>query len=81
MATTVPAPHTALQAPPASVSRSDGLTEFGLLIDWIDTDHDHLPASVRRFIGNDAALRTDLARFQLLRAWLCGDCPAAGGCA
>ena len=48
------------------------LTELlGLLIDWIDTDHDQqLPASLRRFIGNDAydptALRTDLARFQFL---------------
>lgn len=41
---------------------------LGLLIDWIDGDHDCLPASLRRFIGNDAhnttALRTDLARFQ-----------------
>jgi hypothetical protein len=47
------------------------LTELpGLLIDWIDTDRDHLPASLRRFIGNDAydttALRTDLARFHFL---------------
>jgi hypothetical protein len=47
------------------------LTELlGLLIDWIDSDQDHLPASLRRFIGNDAydttALRTDLARFQFL---------------
>jgi hypothetical protein len=47
------------------------LTELlGLLIEWIDTDHDHLPASLRRFIGNEAydatALRTDLARFQFL---------------
>jgi hypothetical protein len=47
------------------------LTELlGLLIDWIDSDHACLPASLRRFIGNDAydatALRTDLARFQFL---------------
>jgi hypothetical protein len=47
------------------------LTELlGLLIDWIDSDPDRLPASLRRFIGNDAydttALRTDLARFQFL---------------
>jgi hypothetical protein len=49
------------------------LTELlGLLIDWIDSDPGHLPASLRRFIGNhgydyDAtALRTDLARFQFL---------------
>jgi hypothetical protein len=47
------------------------LTELlGLLIDWIDSDHTHLPASLRRFIGSDAydaaALRTDLARFQFL---------------
>ena len=43
---------------------------LGLLIDWIDSDHDHLPTSLRRFIGNNAydttALRTDLARFQFL---------------
>lgn len=43
---------------------------LGLLIDWIDSDRDRLPASLRRFIGNDAydttALRTDLARFQFL---------------
>ena len=47
------------------------LTELlGLLIDWIDTDHDQLPASLHRFIGSDAydtaALRTGLARFQFL---------------
>ena len=47
------------------------LTELlGLLIEWIDSDPGHLPASLRRFIGNDAydttALRTDLARFQFL---------------
>jgi aromatic ring-cleaving dioxygenase len=47
------------------------LTELlGLLIDWIDSDHDRLPASLHRFTGNDAydttALRTDLARFQFL---------------
>jgi hypothetical protein len=53
---------------------ADDATELaellGLLIDWIDSDHQHLPASLRRFIGNDAygttALRTDLARFQFL---------------
>jgi hypothetical protein len=47
------------------------LTEIlGLLIDWIDTDHRQLPASLRRFTGSDAydttALRTDLARFCFL---------------
>jgi hypothetical protein len=47
------------------------LTELlSLLIEWIDTDPDQLPASPRRFIGSDAydttALRTDLARFQFL---------------
>jgi hypothetical protein len=48
------------------------LTELlGLLVDRIDRiDSDRLPASLRRFNGNNAydttALRTDLTRFQFL---------------
>lgn len=57
--------------PQLSAADAMELTELlGLLIDWIDSDRDQLPASLRRFIGNDAydatALRTDLARFQFL---------------
>jgi hypothetical protein len=47
------------------------LTELlSFLIDWIDSDHTQLPASLRRFTGHSAydttALRTNLARFLFL---------------
>lgn len=47
------------------------LTELlNFLIEWLDTDRTHLPASLHRFVGNSAydtaALRSDLARFHFL---------------
>jgi hypothetical protein len=47
------------------------LTELlSFLVEWIDSDHTQLPASLRRFAGHSAydttALRTDLARFLFL---------------
>ncbi len=40
------------------------------LHDWLAAEHDHLDASLRRFVGNPAydigRLRTDLARFTFL---------------
>ena len=60
-----------MTAPDLRLAASDAaeLTEMlNFLIEWIDSDHTQLPASLRRFVGNDAydtaALRTDLARFQ-----------------
>lgn len=41
-----------------------------LLRDWLSADHDHLSASLERFIGSPAynveTLRTDLANFAFL---------------
>jgi hypothetical protein len=62
-----------MTVPDARLAASDAaeLTELlNFLIDWINSDHEQLPASLHGFIGNSAygtaALRTDLARFQFL---------------
>jgi hypothetical protein len=62
-----------MTVPDVRLAASDAteLTELlNFLIDWINSDGQHLSASLQRFVGNSAygtaALQTDLARLQFL---------------